>query len=148
MTISANWYLDGLDLPDEDDPMQAIAELKSNAKIIDVSKTTAEIFEEFSATMVLEAEYEHYSHLVCDMKWTVRGPNNAADWRNPCYDCPEYTTDGEHEARALLCALGRRQNDLLTDLDAARVADALDEALVASYERDMADAEQLVAALL
>jgi hypothetical protein len=75
----------------------------------------------------------------------VRGPNRPTDWRNPCYDeCPEYTTDYAHEARALLCALGRRQNDLLDALDASRAADALDEALVAAYERDMAETAALL----
>lgn len=146
--VQANWHLDGLELP-EGDPMQEIAELKSRASVIDLApaKSVEQIREEFAASLRYENGHAALG-LACSMKWTQRGPRGPHDDRNPCYECPHFTADAENEARALLCTLGRRQNDLLAMLDAAEAQERLDAELAAAYETDVAACEEMAAALV
>lgn len=147
MSVQANWHLEGLELP-EGDPLQAIAQLKSGARVIDLTRGEDEVRAEFLAAFQRENDFSVRADLECDLKWTVRGPNGPRDLRNPCYDCPHFTKDHENEARALLCGLGRHQNDLLDTLDALHVSDALDHELAAAFEAEAAAAAELAAALL
>lgn len=142
-----NWHLDSLDVPEASDPMAEIAELKSNAKVIDLSGDRAELTARFNKTMEKEAGYSYYSNLECHLKWTQPGPKYAND-RNPCYDCPYYTEDHFNEARALLCALGREQNDLLDAMYALDALAALDAELARVHDAEIGASVELAAALL
>jgi len=144
VSVRANWHLEGLVLPDGD-PLQAIAQLKSGARVIDLTRGEDEIRVEFMAALQRENDFSVRAGLECDLKWKLDG---QSDLRNPCYDCPHFTKDHENEARALLCELGRHQNDLLDALDALHVSDALDHELAAVFEVEAAAAAELAAALL
>lgn len=145
--IRANWHLDGLELP-EGDPMQEIEQLKSEATVIRIARrSNGEIAAELSDLLKLEGEYAA-SGLACDLKWTTQGPLGPSDQRNPCYGCSYYTEDEERHARALLCSLGRRQNDLCDELEALAAGDRLDAELADAHERELAAVEELAAALL
>lgn len=123
--------------------MAAISELKSSAKVIDVERDEAEIFEEFKVLLTRESRLSSLSNLTCDLKWTADGGR-----RNPCDSCEHYqarpTADN---ALAVLCRLGRQQNALIDEMDAVKAAEKLDEALMAAYEADSAYVGDLVAAL-
>jgi hypothetical protein len=141
MPTKANWNLSSLVLP-EGDPMDQINELKSTAKVIDLSRGEPEVFAEFRRTMQAEAFYSS-TGLECDMKWSEDGGQ-----RNPCDTCPAYQARStETDATAVLCALGRKQNGLLDELAAARATEKLDEAMAAAYEADSAYVDEVVAAL-
>lgn len=147
MTVQANWHLDGLDLPDED-PMQEIAQLKSEAAPVVLTRTPEEIFEEFSRALRKENDYDAYADLTCSLKWGEPDSRGQVGERNPCYTCPKYTTDTSDDPLGLLCALGRQQNDLLDELEAAKAEKALDIELMDAFERDVASCEEMAAALL
>lgn len=140
MPTQANWNLTDLVLP-EGDPMREISELKSNAKVIDLTRGEPEIFADLQASLVRESRFDQIG-LRCDLKWTVDGGQ-----RNPCDSCPHFMTDTTEDARGVLCRLGRAQNRLLDELGAVKAAERLDEALVAAYEADGAACDELVAAL-
>lgn len=142
MSVQANWHLEGLELP-EGDPLQAIAQLKSGAKVIDLTRGEDEIRAEFKAAFQRENDFSVRAGLECELKWTL---DNGQ--RNPCYDCPMFTKDKENEARALLCELGRHQNDLLDALEALHTIDALDHELATAFETEAAAAAELATALL
>lgn len=147
MSGGCNWHLDSLVLPETEDPMSEIEELKSSAKVIDLSSGRPELMDRLKKTLDDEAGYSYYADLECSLKWTVPGPNGIKD-RNPCYDCPHYTEDGEHHARALLCSLGREQNDILDALYAIDSMKALDAQLAVAHGVEVAASEELAAALL
>lgn len=141
MPTRANWNLADLVLP-EGDPMQAISELKSTAKVIDLERGEAEIFSDLKGSLVKEARYAA-GGLKCDLKWSVDGGA-----RNPCDDCPYSRTETtDTDATAVLCRLGRAQNALLDEMAAVRATERLDAALVAAYVRESALCADLVAAL-
>lgn len=136
--VQTNWHLDGLDLPGGD-PMQEIAELKSEAKVIDLSRGRAEIMDDLSASIRREGEFASRG-LTCAIKHVGDTP--------PCYECPYFTTDFQNDARALICELGRHQRDLCSELEAMTASEALDDQLALAYETELAACEELAAALL
>jgi hypothetical protein len=144
VSVRADWHLADLVLP-EGDPMQEIAQLKSEATVIDVSRTSAVLLEELGETLAKENAYDHYSGLRCDLKWTAEGGE-----RNPCRTCPHFEAKGSNpdSAMDLLCALGLEQETILDEYHALRALEALDAELAVSYESDVAACEEMAAALL
>lgn len=143
-----NWHLDSLELPETGDPMAEIEELKSEAKVIDLGGDRPELMDRLVKAMDRENGFSVYANLECDLKWSMPGPTGIPKDRNPCYDCPHYTEDGEHHARALLCALGREQNDILDALYAIDALKALDAELTVAHGVEVGASEELAAALL
>jgi len=143
-----NWHLDSLVLPETEDPMSEIEELKSEAKVIDLSGDRPELMNRLKKALDREAGFSYYAKLECDLKWTLPGPTGVVKDRNPCYDCPHYTEDHFNEARALLCSLGREQNDILDALYAFDAVEALDEELAKAHGVEVAASVELAAALL
>lgn len=134
-----NWHLDALDgLPDID-PMQQIEELKSEGKVIDLSRGKPEIMAALAASIDREAEFYDVG-VSCDLKLGQDPP--------PCYQCSHYTENTEKHARALICALGREQVDLLRELDGLKALDRLNDELAAAHEAELAACEELAAAVL
>ena len=143
-----NWHLDALSLPDAGDPMAEIEQLKSDAKVIDLSGDRATVQDRLGVTIRRESRLAVYAGVECDLKWTVQGPRGPGDDRNPCYECPLYTEDSANNAMALLCSLGREQNDLLAQLDAFDAARMLDRQLAEVHCAEVAASAELAAALL
>lgn len=122
--------------------MGAISELKSNATVIDLSRSEPEIHADLRKSLAAESHYDR-NGLSCDLKWTE---DNGQ--RNPCDTCPHYTErTTDTDALAVLCRLGRGQNRLLDELGAIRATERLDEALMAVYGDESAYVDDLVAAL-
>lgn len=132
--VKANWHLDALDAVGFEDPMQV-------GVMIDL-RDEATLRRELNESVRQEASYAHTIGLECSLKWTASG-----DSRNPCYTCPHYTT-AEDEPISLLCALGRKQNDLLDALDAHRTRPSLDEELVTFYGDMIESGAELAEALV
>jgi hypothetical protein len=139
--VQANWFTEGLELPGGD-PMEAIAQLKSRATVIDLSRGEAVLLDEFRVKFERERQFSA-SGLECRLKWTSQGGA-----RNPCYSCPHFSKDFENVPRALLCRLGREQNDLLDAVDEIRAVGHLDAELASAVQREQSEADELAAALL
>lgn len=123
--------------------MREITELKSRAKVIDLGRGEAEVYDEFRGLVNKEARLAHYAGLKCDLKWT-----EADGQRNPCDTCPYHQTHtSDEDATAVLCRLGMEQNALLDEMAAIRATDLLDDALMATYEADSAYCDDVLAAL-
>jgi hypothetical protein len=142
--VRTNWHLDALDLPDDSDPMQQIAELKSHAAVIDLSQDEAMLRAELRGSLGLEAFlYREYDGLCCELKLAdshvVMGGSGLS-----CYGCALYTKDPS-EVRSLICREGRRQEDILGQLAALTQASRLDHELMAAHEDHLAACDDLVA---
>lgn len=141
MATQTNWHLDALVLP-EGDPMAEIDQLKSEAERIELMRTEDEVLAEFTAAVKREAGLADYGGVECDIKFAAMG-------RPPCYECPHYVditrTDNP---LGLVCQVGRRQVDLLDELEAIRAPARLDNELAAAFEREQAACEELAAAVL
>lgn len=109
-SLRANWHLD-IEGLDDSDPLQAV-DITTMATPIDLSKPKAELHADLTRLLKRENDFAVRAHLECEVKWANGG-------RCP-FGCPHYTEDAEHEARALLCALGREQEGILTALQATR----------------------------
>jgi hypothetical protein len=139
MATRTNWHLDTLELPDGD-PMAEIEQLKSGAVVLDLRREPEEVMADLAASFDREARFSHYAGVECSIKLPTNRP--------PCYDCPQYVADPSVNPLGLICQLGRRQVDLLDELDAIRAPERLDEELAVAFEREQAACEELAAALV
>lgn len=147
--VRADWHVDALEqalAKDDTDPMSEIAQLKSDGKIIDLTRSVAEIQADLKDTLNHEGRYAEYAHLECPLKVA---PDHVlmGGQGNSCYRCPQYTEDREYP-RSLLCALGRRQEDLCEEMDRAQAPQLLDRALTDAHCRRLDAAQELADALL
>lgn len=149
--IRADWHLAELDALDVAAAGAEIAELQSVATVIDLSKSEAELTEEFRALVREEGLYaaratdEHGAPLECRLKWQDHHLLMSEKGTLSCYGCPHHTAD-RREARSVLCALGRRQEDVLETIRGVRLADSLEAELAAAFARDIDACAELAAA--
>lgn len=134
-------------MADEDlDPAQQIAQLKSKGTRLDLTRPIEEIQAELHASLVHEGRYAENANLECSLKLD----SGHAIWggkANSCYTCPHYTED-RNVARSLLCALGRRQEDLLAEMRMVLAPEMLDKELVREYVRAIEPGAELAEAML
>lgn len=148
--VRADWHLGDLDVP-EGDAHQEIAQLQSDATVIDLSKSEADLSGELAALLDKEGAYAHRSvdehgrALECHLKWQAHHVLMNPEGSLSCYGCPHYTEDRQ-EARSLLCALGREQEDVLEALRGVQLAGSLEAEMAAAYGRDIDSCAELAEA--
>lgn len=147
MSVRTNWHLDSLEAAvEEGEAMQQIQQLKSQGKIIDLSRSSADIQVDIEATIEQEARFAR-SGLECDLKWSPEHSLVHQGAPLSCFNCLR-AADPSKDARGLLCALGRRQTDLNDELRAVVGAESLDQELIAAFERDAEACAELAEAML
>lgn len=122
MSVRANWNLADLDVPDSD-PMQDI----SNGKLIDLTRTEAQIQADIAESLSAEEYLWRVPKIRCPMKQE----DTPITQTPPCATCPEYDPDGPI---GRLCKVGVRQVDLLAELEGVRRNGADDERLKVECE--------------
>lgn len=153
MGVRADWHVGDLDLETGGDPMQEIAALTTGATVIDLTKTEAELEADFAALLTKEGRYAAYSFaddgvtpLECALKWSdghkIQNPEGSLS----CFTCPHFCGIKE-SAPSLICALGREQEDIVTQLRGLRLADSLDAELAVAYESEIEACAELEAHL-
>lgn len=151
--VRANWHVGDLDLETGGDPMQEIAALTAGATVIDLSKSEAQLESELAETLTREGHYAARSFgddgvtpLECALKWSDNHKIQNPEGSLSCFTCPHYCGIKE-SAHSLICALGRQQEDTLTQLRALRLADSLDAELAVAYESEIEACAELEAHL-
>lgn len=134
MTVQAQWAT--ALVVDDSDPLQNM-DIADIAKPIDLSRPSAEIFEEIKASLDAEAYLWRVPQVRCDMK-----QGDTAPMTPPCATCPKYTAPNLDQPLSRLCKVGREQAALMIEHDMAVAAErqaeevhgALDEELEAALE--------------
>jgi hypothetical protein len=140
--VRADWHLSALDDVDQETAVAEIAQLQSEAAVIDLSRSEAELTDELAALVTKEGLYaarsvdEHGKPLECALKWQDHHVLMNDEGTLSCFNCPFYT-ESKMEARSLICALGREQEDVTEALRGLKIADSLDAELAAAYGRDI-----------
>lgn len=144
-----NWHIGDLGLPDDTDPLQEISQLQSTAATIDLTVSEADLFEMLEDLIDHEGRYFLYSKdedgvtpLQCELKWTPQHIISSASGSLNCYNCPHHEGD-KAKAKSLICALGRRQQNVVEQIRGLRIADSLEAELVAAYARDIEESAEL-----
>lgn len=149
--VRADWHLEVLDAADVDTAAAEIAQLQSEATVIDLSKSEAELADELAVLIEKEAAYatrsvdEHGRALECHLKWQPHHVLVNPEGTLSCYGCPHFTED-RREARSLLCALGRQQEDVVEAQRGLRLADSLEAEMAAAYGHDIDSCAELAEA--
>lgn len=153
MGVRADWHVGDLDLDAGGDPLQEIAALTAGATVIDLSKTEAELESAVQALLTKEGHYAARSFaddgvtpLECALKWSGEHKIVNPEGSLSCFTCPHFCGIRE-SAHSLICSLGREQEEALTQLRGLRMADSLDEELVAAYEGEIEACAELAAHL-
>lgn len=142
-SVRANWHVGDLDLSDDTDPLREIEQLKSEAPVIDLSKGVAELSAELVETIEREAAYWRSARdddgerpLGCSLKWSPQHFLMDEEQGLSCFNCPHHVAD-PRSARSLICALGRKQHELVEMIRSYAVAETLDDELVAAFAADI-----------
>lgn len=104
--VKATWNIASLAL-DDDDPMQDIADM---GRAVDLTRTDDEIATDLQQTMRIEHVLQQAHGTTCELKDKANDP--------PCWTCPVFRSDSSPAGR--LCAIGRKQADLLREAETVR----------------------------
>lgn len=144
-----DWHVGDLGLPDDTDPLQEIAQLQSEAQVIDLSLTEGDLIAQLDALVDKESRYFKYAKdddgvrpLHCELKWSRRHTLTNADATLTCFNCPNFVTDRD-SARSLICNLGRAQCDVAEQIRGLHLAESLEDELVAVYAADIEQGAEL-----
>lgn len=108
MAVQANWNHDVLDLPELDDPFDAV-EIERVGMPIDLTGGVPKLAEELEALVAKEGRLFN-NGVTCEIK----------DHSDSCCSACPVSKLGKDDPLAALCRLGARQEEVLTGLVAAR----------------------------
>lgn len=136
MSVRAQWGTSAL-VVDDSDPLQNM-DIADFAKPIDLSRDSAEIFEELRASLEQESYLYRVPGVTCDIKHGDTGLTDPI----PCPTCPRFRPFNVEDPLSRLCKVGREQAALVIEMEAAQAAErsaakateALDEELDAALE--------------
>lgn len=139
--VRADWHLGDLDVAG--DPASEIAVLRESANVIDLTKSHAELSDELEILLVKEGQYaarsvdEAGKPVECQLKWQPHHLLVSETGTLNCFNCPHHTED-RSQARSLVCALGREQEDIIEAIRGLSLADSLDAEMALAYGHDVA----------
>lgn len=135
MSVRAQWGASAL-VVDESDPLQNM-DIADIAKPIDLSRDSAEIFQELRESLSLESYLYRVPKITCDLKHGTPVTEPI-----PCPTCPHFRHYNVEDPLSRLCKVGREQAALVVELEAADAAEraaheshaALDDELESALE--------------
>lgn len=143
--IQANWGIGDTTLSNSSAAaVRQIRQLQSNGTVIDLTESPDEIQGELARLTAKEGRFEA-NGLSCDLKWE-QGHRLMGGTSLSCFECPNFTEDPE-DPRTVVCRVGRRQESLVDQLQAAVAVETLDEAYIEAVERDIEHCEALAEAV-
>lgn len=114
MSVRAQWA--AALVVDDSDPLQNM-DIADMGAAIDLSRDSAEIFEEIKASLSLESYLHRVAKISCAIKDSATGENV------PCATCPHYRALNMDDPLSRLCQVGREQASLLIEHSSALAAE-------------------------
>jgi hypothetical protein len=128
VSVRAQWGASAL-VVDDSDPLQNM-DIADFAKPIDLSRGSAEIYEDLKASLEQESYLHRVPGITCEIKHSRFGDDI------PCATCPHARPYNVEDPLSRLCKVGREQAALLVEHAAAMKAEAEGRSVVPSVEAE------------